>query len=408
LQTVTQSYLTQLWSNDVFQKNANKNIKTLTDSISKHFTIIILGIALLAGLYWYFTDKTMAFQVISAILIIACPCALALSAPFALGNMIRIFGKEKFYLKNTNVIEAIAKIDTLVFDKTGTITTNNNSQIEYTGAPLNTKELGYLKSILKSSNHPLSRMLYDSIDIDENYNITDFKEILGKGLSGKIENTEIKIGSSSFVSSNEKQNNQTSIFIKFDDVIKGKYIFKNTYRKGLKNIFQTLAKQFDIAILSGDNEGEKENLVPILPVKSQILFNQKPEDKLEYIKKLQNKDQNVMMLGDGLNDAGALAQSNVGISISENINVFSPACDVILDANNFDKLPVFIKLSNKTITIIKVSFVISFLYNAIGLFFAVTGNLSPIIAAILMPISSISVVIFVTISTNLIAKKYLY
>ena len=97
LQTVTQSYLTQLWSNDVFQKNANKNIKTLTDSISKHFTIIILGIALLAGVYWFFTDKSMAFQVVSAILIIACPCALALSAPFALGNMIRIFGKEKLY-----------------------------------------------------------------------------------------------------------------------------------------------------------------------------------------------------------------------------------------------------------------------------------------------------------------------
>ncbi|NOQ92046.1 MAG: HAD-IC family P-type ATPase, partial [Flavobacteriaceae bacterium] len=408
LQTVTQSYLTQLWSNDVFQKNANKNIKTLTDSISKHFTIIILGIALLSGIYWFFTDKSMAFQVVSAILIIACPCALALSAPFALGNMIRIFGKEKFYLKNVNVIEAIAKVNTLVFDKTGTITTNNNSQIEYIGSPLNTKELGYLKSILKSSNHPLSRMLYDTMDIDENYNITNFKEILGKGLSGKTDSTEIKIGSSSFVSSNEKQTNQTSIYIKFDNIIKGKYIFKNTYRTGLKSIFKTLSKHFSIAILSGDNEGEKENLVPILPVKSQILFNQKPEDKLEYIKTLQNKGQNVMMLGDGLNDAGALAQSNVGVSISENINVFSPACDAILDAENFDKLPVFIQLSNKTITVIKVSFVISFLYNIIGLFFAVTGNLSPIIAAILMPISSISVVIFVTISTNLIAKKYLY
>ncbi|MCK4562241.1 MAG: HAD-IC family P-type ATPase, partial [Flavobacteriaceae bacterium] len=408
LQTVTQSYLTQLWSNDVFQKNTNKNIKTLTDSISKHFTIIILSISLLAGLYWYFTDKTMAFQVVSAILIIACPCALALSAPFALGNMIRIFGKEKFYLKNTNIIEAIAKVNTLVFDKTGTITSNNNSQIEYIGSPLNNKELGYLKSILKSSNHPLSRMLYDTMDIDENHNISNFKEILGKGISGEIESTEIKIGSSNFVASNKKQTNQTSIYIKFNNTIKGKYIFKNTYRTGLKNIFKTLSKQFNIAILSGDNEGEKENLSLILPIKSQILFNQKPENKLEYIQALQNKGQNTMMIGDGLNDAGALAQSNVGISISENINVFSPACDAILDAENFEKLPVFIQLSNKTISIIKVSFIISFLYNIVGLVFAVTGNLSPIIAAILMPISSISVVVFVTISTNLIAKKLLY
>lgn len=408
LQTVTQSYLTQLWSNDVFQKNTNKNIKLLTDSISKHFTIIILSIALIAGTYWYFIDKGVAFQVVSAILIIACPCALALSAPFALGNMIRIFGKNKFYLKNVNIIEAIAKINTLVFDKTGTITTNNNSSIEYVGTPLNLKELSYLKSILKSSNHPLSRMLYDSLTVNDNEKLIEFNEILGKGLSGKFENITIKIGSSSFVSSNEKQTNQTSIYIKFNDTIKGKYIFKNTYRPNLKNVFQTLSKQFKIAILSGDNEGEKENLTHILPKKSQTLFNQKPEDKLEYIKTLQNNNQNVMMLGDGLNDAGALAQSNVGISISENINVFSPACDAILDATNFNKLPKFIQLSNKTITIIKVSFIISFLYNVIGLSFAVTGNLSPIIAAILMPISSITVVVFVTISTNLIAKKLLH
>lgn len=408
LQTVTQSYLTQLWSNDIFQKNTTKNIKTLTDSISKHFTIIILSIAFLAGAYWYFTDKSMAFQVVSAILIIACPCALALSAPFALGNMIRIFGKEKFYLKNTNIIESIAKIDTLVFDKTGTITTNDSSQIQYKGISLTQSELKAIKSLLRSSNHPLSRMLYDSLKMDESDNVTGFKEILGKGLKGKIDKDTIKVGSASFVGSDENKLIQTSIFVKINDEIKGKFIFQNTYRDGLQHVFQILAKKLKLAILSGDNEGEKQNLENILPKNSQILFNQKPEKKLQFIKGLQDNNQKVMMLGDGLNDAGALAQSNVGIAISENINVFSPACDGILDAENFNKLPNFIKLSQKTILIIKISFVISFLYNLIGMYFAVTGNLSPIIAAILMPISSISVVIFVTISTNLIAKKLLY
>ena len=408
LQTVTQSYLTQLWSNDIFQKNTTKNIKTLTDSISKHFTIIILSIAFLAGVYWYFTDKSMAFQVVSAILIIACPCALALSAPFALGNMIRIFGKEKFYLKNTNIIESIAKIDTLVFDKTGTITTNDSSQIQYKGISLTQSELKAIKSLLRSSNHPLSRMLYDSLKMDESDNVTSFKEILGKGLKGKIDKDTIKVGSASFVGSDENKLIQTSIFVKINDEIKGKFIFQNTYRDGLQHVFQILAKKLKLAILSGDNEGEKQNLENILPKNSQILFNQKPEKKLQFIKGLQDNNQKVMMLGDGLNDAGALAQSNVGIAISENINVFSPACDGILDAENFNKLPNFIKLSQKTILIIKISFVISFLYNLIGMYFAVTGNLSPIIAAILMPISSISVVIFVTISTNLIAKKLLY
>jgi len=408
LQTVKKSLLTQLWSNDIFQKENNKNIKSLTDSISKYFTIIILSIAALAGIYWFFIDKIIAFQVVSAVLIIACPCALALAAPFALGNMIRIFGKEKFYLKNTNVIEAITKIDTLVFDKTGTITSNRDSEIHYEGEPLNESELVFIKSVLRSSNHPLSRILYDSLEVNEDLVINDFNEILGKGIRGEINNNIIKLGSASFVGSDDNKSNLTSIYIKINDTVKGKYIFQNTYRKGLKNVFEILKKKYTISILSGDNEGEKETLTNILPDGSPILFNQKPKDKLDIIKNAQQNNHKVMMFGDGLNDAGALAQSNVGIAISENINVFSPACDGILDAENFNKLPLFIALSNKTIGIIKISFVISFLYNIVGMYFAITGNLSPIVAAILMPISSISVVLFVTLSTNFIAKKLLY
>lgn len=408
LQTVTQSYLTQLWSNDVFQKNRSKSIKSLTDTISKHFTLVILGVALIAGIYWYFIDKEIAFQVVSAILIIACPCALALSAPFALGNMIRIFGKEKFYLKNTNVIEAISKIDSIVFDKTGTITANESTNIGYEGIALSKEEIIQIKSLLRASNHPLSRILFDTLKTKETRTIVDFNEILGKGLEGSVDKNHIQLGSAKFVGTKIGKINKTSIYVKINDEIKGFYSFNNKYRKGLKNVFDNLSIRYKITILSGDNEGEKENLKQILPENSEILFHQKPEDKLEFIKKLQINNQNVMMLGDGLNDAGALAQSNVGLAISENINVFSPACDGILDAQNFKKLPIFMQLSKVTLRITKISFIISFCYNIIGLSFAVTGNLSPIIAAILMPVSSISVVIYVTISTNFIAKKLLH
>ncbi len=407
LQTVTQSYLTQLWSNDIFSKNDSDNIKNITDSISKYFTIAILFIAISAGIYWFFVDITKAFQVVSAVLIIACPCALALSAPFALGNMLRIFGKNKFYLKNTNVIENIAKINTLVFDKTGTITTNKGSNISFEGEKLKNFEMDAIKSVLRSSNHPLSRMLYEYLPEGESYEVNDFKEILGKGIRGVIQNKEIQLGSAAFVGATSENKLSTYIYVKINNKIQGKYIFNNEYREGLKSSLKSFSKNYDIAILSGDNEGEKENLKKLLPANSQLLFNQKPEDKLHYIKSLQEKDHKVMMLGDGLNDAGALAQSNVGIAISENINVFSPACDGILDAVEFKNLPSFIQLSKKAIQVIKVSFGLSFLYNIVGMFFAISGALSPIIAAILMPISSISVVIFVTISTNYISKKLL-
>ena len=264
-----------------------------------------------------------------------------------------------------------------------------------------------IKTLLRSSNHPLSRILYDHIDVKEIGDLTQFKEYTSKGIEGEINGQLIKLGSASFVQANAEVGVDTSVYAAFDNNLKGRFIFKNAYRKGLKELVESLDENYKISLLSGDNEGEKSRLQKLVPEIEQLLFNQKPEDKLEFIKTLQENNEHVMMLGDGLNDAGALAQSNIGIAISENINVFSPACDGILDASRFARLPQFLRLSKATIGVIKASFVISFLYNIIGLIFAVSGNLSPIVAAILMPISSISVVLFATVSTNILAKKIL-
>ncbi|MFK5957413.1 MAG: heavy metal translocating P-type ATPase metal-binding domain-containing protein [Lutibacter sp.] len=406
INTIEQSYLTQLWSNAVFNKTKEKNIKNITDSISKYFTIVILSIAFIAGIYWYFKNPNIAFNIVTAVLIIACPCALALSAPFAFGNMLRIFGYQKFYLKNTETIEDMAKVDTLIFDKTGTITSNDISKIKYEGVPLSSDELQLIKTVIRASNHPLSRALYKFIEepcLTEKLDY--FEEILGSGIQAKYRNNQVKLGAASFVDVSQKNINETVIYISINEELKGKFNFSNNYRKDTQNVFNELSKKYKLIILSGDNEGEKEFLSKMLPKETLFKFNQKPEDKLNFIKKLQQKGAHVLMLGDGLNDAGALAQSNVGIAISENINVFSPACDGILDANLFNKIPKFLTLASKTINIIKISFIFSFSYNIIGLYFALTGQLTPIVAAILMPASSISIVIFVTMLTNWISKK---
>jgi Cu+-exporting ATPase len=145
----------------------------------------------------------------------------------------------------------------------------------------------------------------------------------------------------------------------------------------------------------------------MLPAKTTLVFNQKPEQKLQFIEQLQKEGKNVMMVGDGLNDAGALAQSNLGLSISENVNVFSPACDGILDASQFDKIAFFMRYSKNAMKTIYMSFGLSLLYNVVGLSYAVTGKLDPIVAAIIMPLSTITIVSFVTIMTNLYARKRL-
>lgn len=406
LTSVSQSYLTQLWSNDVFAKDKSSSFKTLTDKISKNFTILVLLIAFISTTFWLYLDVSKALDVFTSVLIIACPCAIALAAPFTLGNLLRIFGKQKFYLKNAKVIEQLASIDTLIFDKTGTLTTNNESKISYEGLPLKQYEKRVLKSALRVSNHPLSRTLYQTFSDVEVLQIDKYNEVIGRGIEVNYDNNSLKLGSSSFVKNQEQKSSfDTSVHISFNENYFGKFTFKNSYRNGVKPLFNALESNYELAVVSGDNEGEKKYLQKILPKKTNFLFNQKPEDKLQVIKKYQQKNKNVAMIGDGLNDAGALAQSDVGIALSENINVFSPACDAILDATQFYKINQFLKTSKKSIQVIKYAFVLSLCYNIIGLYFAVTGQLMPVIAAILMPLSSISIVVFTTISTNILGKK---
>ncbi|HRM13372.1 MAG TPA: HAD-IC family P-type ATPase, partial [Flavobacterium sp.] len=423
LNTVSQSYLTQLWSNDVFQKNVAQKHKTITDSISRYFTPILLLIAFAGFGYWIFIDANTAFNVFTAVLIVACPCALALTAPFTFGNVLRILGKQKFYLKNALVIEQLAKVDTIVFDKTGTITTNKKSNISYEGTSLSDENLLLIKYVLRASNHPLSRMLYDYLPIPVLQNksannsnklkVDAFEEITGKGIQAAIFGYQIQIGSEEFCKpelaisspSIERVGERTSVHIKINDVYYGKFIFNNQYREGLEELFKCLKNNYQIKVLSGDNEGERTTLERLLPKGTELIFNQKPEQKLEFIKNLQEKGRNVMMVGDGLNDAGALAQSNVGVSVSENVNVFSPACDAILDASEFQRLNYFLKLSKNSITTIKMSFALSLLYNVVGLLFAITGNLLPLVAAIIMPLSTITIVSFVTVMSSFYARN---
>lgn len=403
--SVSQSYLTQLWSNDVFQKRVEQQHKTVTDKISRYFTPALLALAFISFIYWFFIDITTAFNVFTAILIVACPCALALTAPFTLGNVLRILGKRKFYLKNALVVEQLAKVDTIVFDKTGTITTNKKTSITYEGEPLTDFDLKLLKNTLRGSNHPLSRRLYDFIPNQDKIQTTSFEEVIGKGIFTTFEEGSIKLGSSQFLEHmSENTHKKTKVHVEVNGVYKGSYVFNNQYRKGLEQLFAELSKKYQLVILSGDNDGERKILEKMLPSNTVLVFNQKPEQKLQYIEQLQQNSHNVMMVGDGLNDAGALAQSNVGIVISENVNVFSPACDGIVDASRFESIGFLMNYAKNAMKTIYMSFGLSLLYNIVGLSYAVTGELAPVVAAIIMPLSTITIVSFVTIMSNLFAK----
>ena len=404
IKTVNQSYLTQLWNKEAFRKE-ELGLDTLVNQISKYFTFIILGITLLAGIYWYQIDFEKMFQVVSAILIVACPCALALSTPFTMGHIMRILGRNKMYVKDAHTIEKMAKIDTLVFDKTGTITYNKKANISFEGKEIAEFDLKNIKSLLKNSNHPLSKSLYEFLEVQDEYlPIENFKETAGKGYEATVRGKVYKIGSAKFTHQ-EAKSLETAVYIERDGEFLGKYIFKNEYRDGLAEMAKEL-KDYKIHVLSGDNSSEEQTLKNLIPNITEMRFSQSPEDKLEYIKHLQDQGKKVAMLGDGLNDAGALKQSNIGIAIADDTNSFTPSSDVIMNGGVLTKLHDYFALTKDAMIIVKLTFGVSFLYNVVGLTAAVLGEMSPLFAAILMPLSSISVVAFTSLSTWLRSRKY--
>lgn len=410
LKPVSQSYLTQLWSNDIFSKGKEGIFESLTDSISKRFTAGILTITFLATLFWMVVDPSKAFNVFTAVLIVACPCAIALAAPFTLGNLLRIFGREKLYLKEVSIIEQMAKVDAIVFDKTGTLTTNEKNLITYEGMALSTEEMELLTGTLRASNHPLSRALYGILDKHEILTPDEFEEEVGKGISAKFKNHSIRVGAYDFVgdfspSAVENIENKTTVHISTNEIYRGCYVFNSEYREGISRTFELLSASNELVVLSGDNAGERTYLEGVLPSGTKLYFDQKPTDKLNFIKNLQRSGKTVMMIGDGLNDAGALKQSDVGIAVSENTNVFSPACDGILDASRLKNLAEYLTVSKKGIRIIKWAFLFSLFYNLIGIGFAISGHLKPVVAAILMPLSSISIVVFTTVASQHTGRK---
>ena len=408
IKKLDQSYLTQLWNNSAFTKNDFHQFENLTNSISKYFTITILVVATISAIYWIQKDVKLALNAFTAVLIIACPCALALAAPFTYGNVLRILGRNKFYLKNSSVIERLTKSNHIVFDKTGTLTQSNRSEVSYQGKKLNEIEQLAVYSLLRQSSHPLSTIIFNSLKSNSLVNIDNYKEVVGKGIEGVIEGKLYKIGALNYVTSEniESKEHFSEVGLSINNQYYGSYFIENKYRTNLLATLKKLRQSYRLSVITGDNESEKENLNKYFNKNDQILFNQSPEDKLNFIKYLQSNGNNVIMVGDGLNDSGALKQSDVGISISEDVNTFSPACDAIIDAEKFNELPKFLSYCKQSIKVVLVSFLISFIYNIVGLFFGVSGQLAPVLAAVLMPLSSITVVVFVTSATYFIALKH--
>lgn len=398
VKSVGQSYITELWNSPLLKSEKNAE-KSFVHPWSQYFTIILFAIAISSGIYWSIYDTSKIMPAVTAVLIVACPCSLLLTVTFTYGNVLRWLGKSKFYCKNASVIEAISKIDTIVFDKTGTLTNHAESLLTYDGVPLSNNEMLAIKSITKESLHPLSQLIakYYFLKVDGVVEVNKIENFIGKGTKANCGDFDVLIGSVSFLASNHIFINQqpegSVVCLAINKQFKGVYKVNHTYRTGISTVADHLKNSgYQLHLLSGDHPTEKNNLVQILGTDVTLLFEQSPEDKLNYIQQLQSQGRKVMMVGDGLNDAGALQKSNVGVAVTDQSHLFTPASDAILAGEQMRVLDKLIYDAKKAKLIIKLIFSLSIIYNIVGMYFATRARLSPMVAAILMPMSTISIV----------------
>lgn len=405
IKPVAGSYLTSLWNHNAFHKDKidQNRRESVIHTLSKYFTLVLLILVAITAIYWAFNDTAKIIPSVTAMLIIACPCALLLAVTFTHGNLLRILSNNGLFLRDAFVIEQLGYINHIVFDKTGTLTEDANNYT-LTGDEFTKEEIRAIYTVASSSKHPYSKALVKYLGKQDKVPVDDWKEYVGQGVYAKAEEFVVQIGSETFTNIRGRATENAACYVRVDGKVAALNVTPK-FRSSIPQIIPQLKKQYRLSLLSGDNSRQLAAMQELFNTDSKLLFEQKPIDKLQYIESLQQQGEKVIMMGDGLNDAGALQQSNVGITLAADINNFTPSCDAILDAKKFDGLPELLSLAKRGRWIINLTFAISIIYNIIGLSISMYGSMNPLIAAILMPASTITIVLITTGLSTLFAKR---
>ncbi len=432
IKPVAQSYLASLWNHEAFRKTRDHDLDSLTNQYSRRFTKLVVGVALGAAAFWLYRDPAKALKAFTSVLIVACPCALALAAPLTHGTVQRLLARLNIFLRNALVIERMAAVDTIVLDKTGTLTTADARGVHFHGAELSATEGEWISSLARHSTHPNSVRLAESLGAAQ-LPVSRFKETPGCGIEGEIGGNRILLGSQAWVLGGAGGSGRggdgssprgvstslwgravptppspatgSAVFVAINGVQRGWFALENSLRPEVAQLIERLGGRFELALLSGDNEREAARFGKIFGRRTVLKFNQSPADKLRFIQELQQRGRTVMMVGDGLNDAGALKQADVGVAVVEAAGAFSPASDVIMHAAELTRLARVLDFCRGATRVVRAGFLISAIYNVIGVSIAAAGLLQPMVCAILMPISSASVVFCSCSATTWTARR---
>jgi Cu+-exporting ATPase len=396
--------------------NSKPDIQTKAGEISRRFSVTILSIALMTFLVWYYFGVNLgfsyegvsqferAFIVAVSVVVIACPCALALATPMASLIGISELAKKGLLFKEAKFIETLAKVNSVVFDKTGTLTKGELSVVKARIMDDNIHKLNLLYSLLDSSNHPVSKSIKKYLE--SKYTLAlkpleNVKNIEAKGMSGAYKNIEGK--EFDLLGGNIDLMKENNIFYKFDSS-RTVYLFainkrvvatfelEDELKNDAKDLINYLTqKNIEVVMLTGDNEQVASNIATQLGIKK-YFAKQTPLLKANYIKELKSENKIVVMVGDGVNDSVALSNSDVAVAMGNSADVSLAVSDIVLLDSSLKSLKDSFEISNRTYKFIKQNLLLSICYNAVTIPLAMLGYVIPLVAALSMSFSSLLVV----------------
>lgn len=386
------------------------NIQRLADKISGIFVPTVLGIALAVFIIWFSFITPFNFQsslkVFIAVIVIACPCALGLATPTSIMAGSGRSAELGVLFKSSEALEQTQKVDTIVFDKTGTLTEGQPSVYKVIDNTDNQQFGTLVKSLEVQSEHPLSQAITDYYHDAQNLIVEQYQTHPGNGISGYINGKFVQIGSQSFIQpdlnnwdsqleeeiKSLQQQGSTVVLASIGNQFAGLIALRDEPKTSAKALIERLRPDYDIVMLSGDSQGTAEAIAGELGI-NRVIAGVKPDHKAEEITKLQDEGKNVMMVGDGINDAPALAKSNIGLAMGTGSDIAIEAGDIMIVGGDIEKVEAALDMSQRTMKNIKQNLFFAFCYNAIGIPIAAFGLLAPWVAGAAMAFSSVSVVL---------------
>ncbi|ELD8113673.1 copper-translocating P-type ATPase [Staphylococcus pseudintermedius] len=389
-------------------QNDKPQIQRLADKISNIFVPTVVVLALLSFIVWFFVvtpfQFTAAFEIFIAVIVIACPCALGLATPTSIMVGSGRAAESGILFKTAEALEQAQHVDTIVFDKTGTIT-NGEPKVVHVYHETEEPTIGaYVKSLEMQSEHPLSKALVDYYSDEAVHTVSQYETHAGSGISGVIDDNRVRIGSIRFVTNNDLTQEQqdrihslaeqgaTVVGMTINETLVAIIGVRDDPKAEAKAVIETLNKNYDLVMLSGDSKQTAQAIGRELGF-TRVIAEVKPDEKSKVVTELQNEGKHVMMVGDGINDAPALMKSDIGVAMGSGSDIALESADIALVRNHLDGIADALQLSRLTIKNIKQNLFFAFCYNLIGIPIAAAGFLAPWVAGTAMAFSSVSVVL---------------